>query len=76
MTRKIAGKDTKVGYKLDGLGDFRYSENTKNPAPTTYNVGGSINYKTDSVNIGVGVDGNFASKYTGYQGSLNLRINM
>jgi hypothetical protein len=76
LTQKVAGKDPKVGYKLDGFGDFRYSENTKKLAATTYNIGGSINYKTDSVNVGVGVDGNFASRYTGYQGSLNLRINM
>ena len=77
IAQRVAGKQSKIESRLDGMPDnMSFVTKATKPTATQCNLGGGISYKTGNVILGVGLDGHFGHKYTGAQGSLNVRVNL
>jgi outer membrane autotransporter protein len=73
MSQRLGGKNPNIVSQLSG---FNSTVSTKyDPVKTSGAVGGSVTVKSGMTEVGLGGDVNMAKKYTGYQGSLKVRVN-
>lgn len=73
VRRDLIGKSPTVNAYIPGL--QRSLVEKPKPQLTTYGVGASVKLSYHMMDYSLSVDGNFAKKYAGASGSVNVRVN-
>ncbi|MDA9163273.1 autotransporter outer membrane beta-barrel domain-containing protein [Rickettsiaceae bacterium] len=73
IAHDLIGKNANQTAKLEGAEAF--TQKSKKPVRTTYNLGLGVNADCGMMEYGAGYDATFADKRVGHQGTLRLRVN-